>query len=84
MTKPITLPPLPSRFDARILQLRSEGKRVGDVRYTAQEVADPLNCLRCAKLMHIPVRNPNFTDSWGSCPHCGQVYVFHLVPTLTA
>lgn len=74
---------LPSRFDERIKQLGFAGKKVGEVRYTEAEVSDELPCLRCHKPMRVPERHPTFTDTWGSCPHCKQAYVFHLVATLT-
>lgn len=74
---------LPSRYDERIKQLAFDGKKVGEVRYTQSEINDELPCLRCHQPMKVPERHPTFTDTWGSCPHCKQAYVFHLVTSLT-
>jgi hypothetical protein len=76
----VRLAPLPTRFQAKILAIRSRGQQVGEVRYTAKELT--FDCLRCNRSATIPGRNPKHTDSWGSCALCGQVYVFHLVPSL--
>jgi len=71
---------LPTRFQAKVHAIKARGQRVGEVHYTKDELT--FTCLRCERTATIPARNPKYTDSWGSCPLCNQVYVFHLVASL--